>query len=113
MLRKKSGSTGYGVLVVLSIIMTAVVFPAISAAEGKLYTFDPNTQKYELYDGSLYLWGTDNTDHSHLSASIGDVDRSTLHAWFGTIMAAQAMGKQVEVQYEPASGKILSVYGPK
>lgn len=113
MIQNQSVSKVYGVLLALFTISVMLVVPALSASAGELYTFDPNTQKYELYDGSLHLWGTDTTGHSVLSASTGKVDPGTLRAWIGMIMAAQAMGKQTEVQYDPADGRILSVYGPK
>jgi len=113
MIQNKSVSKAYGVLLALFAIAAMLVVTALSASAGELYTFDPNIQKYELYDGSLHLWGTDATGHAVLSASIGRVDPGTLRAWMGMIMPAQAMGRQTEVQYDPADGKILSVYGPK
>jgi len=115
MIHKKSVSQNCSFWVVLSIILAMVVFLASSANAQtyNIYTFDPANQKYELYDGSLCLWEADSTGHSPLSASIADVDRGTLRAWLGMIMAAHAMGKQVVIQYETATGKIVSVYGPK
>jgi hypothetical protein len=99
-------------IVILLILLFVTL--AFDVAYAETYTFDPGQERYELYSGQLLLWGTGNTTgHETLSELATDYDLATIHAWLGILMASQAMGKSVVVQYDAASGKILSLYGPK
>jgi hypothetical protein len=101
------------VIILIGIIFTYSFGSAKTAYAGLLYTFDPIIKNYELYENQLVLFNTEETGYGQLYAPTNNYDKGTLRAWFGAIIAAQAMGKKIEVHYDPSNGRILSVYGPK
>lgn len=111
----KKHANGFCRITCIGILILGVLFLFLTEAEAgsAVYIFDPAVQHYELYPTQLILWGTEATGHQTLRASTDNYEFKVLQSWLGMIMSAQALSKKVTVHYDPANGRIWSIYGPK
>jgi hypothetical protein len=102
-------------------LFVLLMIPCVASAGVAVYTYNPDTQNFELYPHALLIcdtsdsvgnwsclnrYATDNFDGN------GETGRDVLRAWYAALVSAKAMGTTIGIVYETTTGKIYSIRGP-
>lgn len=104
-----------------SLLALLMMLPCAASAGVAIYTYNPDTQNFELYPHALLVcdtsnsvggWSCLNRYATDVIDANGETGRDVLRAWYGALVAARAMGTTIKIVYETTTGKIYSLRGP-